>query len=1182
MVKDPTGAMVPGAKILAKNAATGAEYSTSTTGTGNFTLGEVPGGSYSVTVSMAGFKTLVRQGITVVTAQTLRLDLALEVGAITESVTVSSDAPLLRTESGDLSQNVQTDTLEGIPVLSIGGAAGSTGIRNPYAVMQLLPGADWRPDAVVRVNGTPGNTQAMRVEGMDATNNMWQQMGQYVQQGVDAIQEFAIQTSNYAAEYGQAGSAVFNLTMKSGTNQIHGSAYEYFVNEALNASTPYSEDAQGNKTRNKNRRNDYGFTLGGPIYLPKIYDGRDKSFFFFNFEQYRFNGTAATKQTIPTMAMRQGDFSAIKSTTPITDGAGTPILDAAGRQVFENTIYDWRTEHTVGGTRVWDPFPNNQLPSEVWDKSAVLIQQKFPNPDNTDLVQNWTTRTGNTNLAWIPSVKIDYSLSAKAKLSGYWSRNYSETTANDGLDVSITGGVPGKFTSHTVRINYDYTLRPTMLLHIGVGMMHNTMNQLAPEGVDTATTFQMKTKAKGFPYIAAFSNSKGGMSLPMGTIMNSQLQNIKPTANPSLSWIKGNHSYKFGAELIVESHPSYSETFANNWFNFSASQTGDPEYAYGGLSGKTVGFPYASFLAGRSDWGFTNAPSRGHLGAHMLAFYAQDSWKVTPKVTLDYGLRYDYQTYLKEQYGRWANFSPTTPNPVADNLPGAVIFEGSGPGRCNCDFAKVYPYAFGPRVGIAYQFMPKTVLRAGAGISYGRTGEVAYKNNTLSSMVLYGFAKLPGAASAQLTDGPPAEYQVVWPDIRAGAFPKLPDLGAPPMAIDNQAGRPPRILQWSIGIQRELAKDLAVEVTYVGNRGAWWEANELVDINSMTPAYLAKKGINFNDPSDRALLTQPYYSLTPDQQAKWPIPFASFPTYNTLVQALRPFPQFTGIPQVWSPLGKTWYDALQVRVTKRFAHNFDANYNFTFQKEMQMGSELSFQGFGSTFGGGQINDVANRNVNKYLSALSRPVVSNLALSYSVPKVFVKYRLLSEIVRDWQFTAVMRYSSAQPIGVAKANGNLNTVLARATNTFVNRVPGQALFLDQKGNAVDLNSNFDPATTFVLNPKAWSQPADGQFGTATAYYNDFRGRRHPTENMSIGRNFRFGNDGRVVLNIKAEFTNIFNRLYVPVETVAATNIGDTQTYKAGGVLTSGGFGYINMQSPSVGANVRQGQIVGRLTF
>ena len=192
---------------------------------------------------MAGFKTFVRQGITVSTAQILRIDVTLEVGAITEIVTVNADAPLLKTESGELSHNVKTDTLDNLPILSIGAGVGSSGMRNPYAVMQVLPGTDWRPDSSVRVNGTPGNTQALRVEGMDATNNMWQNMGQYVQQGVDAVQEFAVQTSNYAPEFGQAGSAVFNLTMKSGTNQIHGSAYEYFVNEALNASTPYSQTA---------------------------------------------------------------------------------------------------------------------------------------------------------------------------------------------------------------------------------------------------------------------------------------------------------------------------------------------------------------------------------------------------------------------------------------------------------------------------------------------------------------------------------------------------------------------------------------------------------------------------------------------------------------------------------------------------------------------------------------------------------------------------------------------------------------------------------------------------------------------------------------------------------------------------------------------------------------------------
>jgi hypothetical protein len=170
--------------------------------------------------------------------------------------------------------------MDNMPILAIGAGAGAnSGIRNPYAVMQLIPGTDWRPDASVRVNGTPGNTQAMRVEGMDTTNNMWANMSQYVQQGVDAIQEFAIATSNYAAEFGQAGAGVFNLTMKSGTNQLHGSAYLYEVNEALNAATPYSNDGSGNKIKPRARRHDFGFTAGGPIYIPKVVDGRDIFFF---------------------------------------------------------------------------------------------------------------------------------------------------------------------------------------------------------------------------------------------------------------------------------------------------------------------------------------------------------------------------------------------------------------------------------------------------------------------------------------------------------------------------------------------------------------------------------------------------------------------------------------------------------------------------------------------------------------------------------------------------------------------------------------------------------------------------------------------------------------------------------------------------------------------------------------
>ena len=316
------------------------------------------------------------------------------------------------------------------------------------------------------------------------------------------------------------------------------------------------------------------------------------------------------------------------------------------------------------------------------------------------------------------------------------------------MPAEITTQIPNLFVSQTVRVNFDYTVTPTMLLHVGAGMMRNYMDQFPTTSSDVKSAFQLQnTQATTMPYFQLMSNAFGGFSQNMGAGVKARRLNYKPTANPNLTWVKGNHTYKFGGELIVESHQGYIETFANNWYSFASSQTADPSLAYVTSGGKNIGSstgsPYASFLTGRIQMGYTNAPSRGHLGSHSLAFYMQDSWKITPKLTLDYGLRYDFQTYLKEEYGRWANFSPTTPNPgiistaTGQPLLGATIFEGSGPGHCNCDYANNYPYAFGPRLGLAYQIAPKTVLRAGIGISYGRTPELGYLDNTLSSFVNY-------------------------------------------------------------------------------------------------------------------------------------------------------------------------------------------------------------------------------------------------------------------------------------------------------------------------------------------------------------------------------------------------------------------------------------------------------------
>src|SRR5437016_21831 len=222
-VSDATGAVVPGASVVATNTETAANYETISTETGNYTLSQLPPGVYQLSVELSGFKRYVRQGITVLVAQTLRIDVALEVGAATDEVTVNADAPLLRTESSDVSHNITASRLDDLPVLGIGGVlSGSAGIRNPYAMVQMVPGSTWTPNSLVRLNGTPANTQSFRIEGQDASNSGTPGVPAQSQPGVDAIQEVAIQTSNYAAEYGQVGGGVFNVTMKSGTNQFHG------------------------------------------------------------------------------------------------------------------------------------------------------------------------------------------------------------------------------------------------------------------------------------------------------------------------------------------------------------------------------------------------------------------------------------------------------------------------------------------------------------------------------------------------------------------------------------------------------------------------------------------------------------------------------------------------------------------------------------------------------------------------------------------------------------------------------------------------------------------------------------------------------------------------------------------------------------------------------------------------
>src|SRR5215469_4801161 len=391
-VSDPAGAVVASAAIEAKNIQTGVSYRAASTETGNYTIAQLPAGTYELTLTVPGFKKYVRQGLTVEVAQTVRIDAALEVGGATESVTVQSDAPLLKTESGDLSHNVNSNFLNQLPMFQVA-TSGAGNIRNPMVLAQLMPGT-YMTGQELRISGAPNNTESVRIEGQEAANSGIPAIPGQSQQGVDMIQEVSIQTSNYAAEYGQAGGGVINMTMKSGTNQFHGSGYDYFVNESFNAGIPFTDNPLGNP-RPRERRNDYEFTIGGPVWIPNIYTGHDKTFFFFNLEQFRETDIYnALQETVPTPAYRQGNFQ-----SPII---GQPIgTDPLGRPIYAGEIYDPATTRTINGQSIRDPFPNNTIPQSSFDPIAVKIQNLIPGPQGpfaNALVNNYVPSFSGTQI----------------------------------------------------------------------------------------------------------------------------------------------------------------------------------------------------------------------------------------------------------------------------------------------------------------------------------------------------------------------------------------------------------------------------------------------------------------------------------------------------------------------------------------------------------------------------------------------------------------------------------------------------------------------------------------------------------------------------------------------------------------------------------------------------------------
>jgi hypothetical protein len=1225
-ITDQTGAIVPGAPVEAKNTETGVIFSAASTSAGDYTISDLPIGTYVVTAKVQGFKTYTHENLALAATQVLRENIALQVGAVGENVTVTAEATLLATETGELTHNITLEQMDDLPLLGIGvSTSGPAGLRDPFNVIEALPG-------FVASTYTPGyNTMnfdgqsvlpSIRIEGQDATPHALF-YDAIAQPGVDAVQEVAYQTSNYAPEFGTTGNVLINFNMKSGTNQYHGSGYDYFVNEDLNAGDPFSVNTSGvGKVRQRNRRNDFGGTLGGPIYIPKVYNGHNKSFFFFNYEEFLETSLITNSDTVPAPAYLNGNFSAISANgnCSLCAGLGIPTkplgspnteLDPLGNVIYANEIFDplTRAQATSGakaGQGYAMPFPGNNIPLTRFDPVTVnflnLLQKLNVTAQNSNLTGNYLGVVPSSRYSVIPSFKIDHNVSNKDKLSFY----YQETNLRDQVSVGAPQGADGLpleigqyrgtfITGWVERLNYDRTLTPALLLHLGVGYYYTRYSDKAAFTSFDPSQFGLSgfVQDRQFPSITGMSSTYGGMQT-MGTL--GQIQSLyhdnKPSFNANLTWVRGKHTYKLGLDAYLQGSPI--QNFAGVTLATGTNATADPFTPVNSLNGFSTGYGFASWLLGDYNSTTQTAPNDTRIGYQQWALYLQDSWKVTRKLTLDYGLRYDLATTPHEQYGRLGQLDETLANGNAGGHPGATDYAST----CGCTFYQpIYPYAIGPRLGVAYQIDPKTVLRGGWGVVYaeifGTAGALVSTNGTYP-VTANSPSYIPAAYQFVNIEVPGSIATPVFPVTDPNRYPTLGTVSGAPVNPDPNQNRPPRTDQFSMGVQREITRNFTMEAAYVGNRVVWLgsgngvsggPAGPLGNLSRISPQQYAAYGLypypgtgpcatgggvclssTYNNNNDRNLLSQSISSAAVIQNEAAHgitnlLPYSGFPTSTALTGILYPFPQFGALEPTGSATGNSKYDSLQMKATKRLSHGLQAGGAFTWAKGFTRPTRQDF---------------FNPAGNPWALQQIPPRALTFNFTYTTPKASFLNNWENQITKGWQIGGYALYASGQYL-TPPASPTANFLTSEDT-----LVAGQPLYNVSMNNIHSYNLGI----TQVLNPGAWAAcPTNSVCPAASTLYTNFRGPRDPTENANIGRNFRIKE--RMNFHIRAEFVNIFNRTLLP--NPIATNPQNPVTKTAG--IYSSGFGVINTYAtpgsqPTTATppyfTSRTGTLIARFTF
>ncbi|MEO8371452.1 MAG: TonB-dependent receptor [Candidatus Solibacter sp.] len=1120
IVTDPTGHSIPAANVKIKSDDTGVTTDLTTNDSGVYSSPSLVLGVYTISVEAPGFKTTVSAPIRLVGGQVFRQDVALELGAVTDRVTVSASAEILNTTNADVTHAVDENYYRNLPVV-MGGD-----IRLAEALLQIQPG--FTP---MKPNGDPmfrGSAFSSRLNGgqVQAAENFFDGVAFGYASGhngsqesgppIESVQEMKVTTSTFSAQYGHSNGGTIEYTSRSGTKDLHGSFYEYLANDKLNARGFFPDKTS------KVRSNAFGFTVGGPVYIPHVYDGRNKTFFFTNVDwlKYRSGVLPGFGNTTPIDAFKNGDFSALLT-------GGTAGTDALGRPIPNGQIYDPTSTRLVNGIPVRDPLLGNLVPAQLRSSVANKLVPNMVRPDRPGTALN-VAGNPSGDQTWIGDfrtivTRVDHQWTDKFKTntSFYWPfrpavRNCGEVGGcNAPFDARISPekndtylgvGFVQRIATHHATQQFDYVIKNNLLYHATVSWDRWYMGGTPLNaGVGWADKLWgtdrsgLVDKTAGLP-VFSFTGNIPYTSLGTGWIGSGfEAINRWQFAN-DLTLIKNRHSIKIGYEFRYHqfNFHGWAAASAGN-FNFSRLGTGG--FDANGNSIASTGDPFASFLMGQVQTANQVIPAFTTFNGKFMSAYINDDYKITSRLNLTLGMRIDYQGPWTERFDRFSTFSTSAPNPGAGGRPGALIFAGTGPGRTGSrTFDDVPIDAFGPRFGFAYKVTNTTVVRGGYGIYYagvtfgqGGTPILGFQGNPTAPNLTNGIQP-----AFKLDDGFPKNL-ITQPPFIDPTFAN----GTAPVGYPADGLKQPRYQNWSVTFQHQIGKDMVVDVSYIGNKGTRLPHN---------PQFLGP-GYNMNDPKvlslGTAVLQADINSATARNAGITP-PYAGFT--GNVAQALRPFPQFQAIEYRDVPIGASRYSSVQAKLDKHFNNGLLFRTFYTWSELHNNRAESGQRG-----GGGVQNPINTQAGEWGLSGDDVPHAFVFSGSYELPFGKNMKGFTGKLLKGWTINGIIRYESGRPQVITMTN-DLGGLLFNTTKR-----PNKA---SSSGGVATFQDGFDPNRDSYFNKSVWTDPGPLQFGNAPSRDGDARGFSNHVEDVSIFKVTTF-ND-RYKLRFEAQGGNVTNRV------------------------------------------------------